>query len=1734
MRRLSVFLFPFTFFLALSLPLKAQVPDPTVATRAPIPGVGHNYIGIGSETVNPADGSFTFNLPLNPPPGRELSFPFGMRYGSYEQFSVGSNGVSPLASWWPVNVAPFQFYGWSYLLPSYSARVYTQASYPNPNNMSETIYCDGAQNYVFRIDGVQYLPDIQNIWPDPSSSPAPSCNQVTLASEFEGFSFSPSPASFTPTATQPSMVVVDQSGTTYTFPSYYLNYSGSSGLPESWGLLAQTITDKNGNQISYSGTQNYQFGSGAGGTQLPTPAGSYKDTLGRTAVSWSGLGSSSGDQVTLVGLAKNIVVNWSSSLNVSFPEKGYMASGTSTCSLGNTAAQQIQGVSEIALPNGQTYSFAYDPTYGTVNKITFPDGGYVRYVWGIFSSSGLAYIQWSPEAGDQQHCYLVYDTPVITDRYVSFTGGSESTEVLHQHFAYTPISWITNSSGVTYWNTKKTTVTTTDNVTGLVSVAVYNYMPEYAGYSGGVPSSGSPVETSILYQNSSGTTLKTVNKSWYDAFTQVGEQTILDNGQGMATLRCWDSAYHRVLNLYEYGFQAEGAKPADPSCAILPDGGTTLSGGLTTSAIGPLRRQTANVYHNFIGGSPSTHIIDEPNTVTVSDGSNNQLKLTTFAYDASSLQSSGAATGLVAAPGLRGNPTSVARWINTGGSATSTYTYYNTGQLYQATDACGNATCADMSSTTGVNHTTTYTYSDSYSSCSGSAPPSGQTNAYLTQVTYPNTTVAHVEDFCWNYSTGLLGSHTDQNNQTTSYLYVDPLNRLTEIENPPDPNNGNQRGTTTYAYNDSTPSPTYTTSVLMNTSNQYINTTTTMDGMGHVIETLRNGYPTSDPDCPSGDRVDTIYDGLGRVYTVSNPYCSTGDLTYGLTTYTYDALDRTCVVAPPTGTAQSSCPTGAVTGDIVTTYSGRATAVFDEGNGTQSVERISQVDGLGHLVSICEVSSATLTGQNATPAACNLDITPTPNLGFLTTYLYNALDDLTNVTQGTMAARTFSYDSLSRLLCASNPENSSAACPTTATSSHTAGTVGYSYDANSNLSTRTDARNIVTTYTYDSLNRNTQKSYSDGTPTATFLYDASSAQYGISISNPIGRLVQATATCAFTINEYDPVGRVSEQFQQIPTNCTDPYVYEFMPYTYDLMGNMTSSVNGEFITFTYAYNSVARLQSLTSSLSDQQQPPNLMTSAHYNALGEITSDTLGDGESESWIYNDKRGRLTSYTATLNSTTIYSLTIPTNGYAPNSDVLAANDSANGNWTYSYDPFNRLIGANETSPAQALSFTYDRFGNRWQQKPSGLSLSFTGNDPSSPKNNNRIDGYTYDAAGNLLSDGVNTYTYDAENRITTYSNTAGATASYVYDAFGQRVEKTSTSPNECDPSGGTVFYLHDLAGNTEVYTAAGVNQCTDDIFAGGRHLASYSGDTAFIHSDWLGTERARRFYYNQVTQNCTSNPFGDALACANAGSLIYPSPRHFTGKQHDIESSLDYFGARYYNSAEGRFTSADPKPGILKLLQNPQDLDLYSYVVNNPLSNIDPDGKDWKQAIADLFNGLHVSFSAGFGAAKEGKVLGSGAKASAQIKKTVDVNVQQGIKITTSVEAGVTGAVLGQEAGPQVSKPLSTTAMDSQGHVTTEAGGPTEASLAKLSTGTSSSTTGQESKLTIAGFEDNLVVPVETPIGVIPVPTPVTYGVSLAVDSDALFKAVVDLFLPAKQSQSSTQSTQQTQSNSGSSQ
>jgi len=155
---------------------------------------------------------------------------------------------------------------------------------------------------------------------------------------------------------------------------------------------------------------------------------------------------------------------------------------------------------------------------------------------------------------------------------------------------------------------------------------------------------------------------------------------------------------------------------------------------------------------------------------------------------------------------------------------------------------------------------------------------------------------------------------------------------------------------------------------------------------------------------------------------------------------------------------------------------------------------------------------------------------------------------------------------------------------------------------------------------------------------------------------------------------------------------------------------------------------------------------------------------------------------------------------------------------------------------------------------------------------------------------------------------------------------------------------VDFLYDLSGNviTEVSSTGSFDR--GEIYAGGHHLATYNlGTTFFNHSDWLGTERARTTPTGTLYETCASLPFGDSLGCSAADA----SPLHFTGKERDSESGLDNFTARYFGSSLGRFMSTDPVGGHL---DDPQTLNKYVYVRDNPLRFTDPTGLDLKEQCA----------------------------------------------------------------------------------------------------------------------------------------------------------------------------------------
>ncbi len=111
--------------------------------------------------------------------------------------------------------------------------------------------------------------------------------------------------------------------------------------------------------------------------------------------------------------------------------------------------------------------------------------------------------------------------------------------------------------------------------------------------------------------------------------------------------------------------------------------------------------------------------------------------------------------------------------------------------------------------------------------------------------------------------------------------------------------------------------------------------------------------------------------------------------------------------------------------------------------------------------------------------------------------------------------------------------------------------------------------------------------------------------------------------------------------------------------------------------------------------------------------------------------------------------------------------------------------------------------------------------------------------------------------------------------------------------------------------------------------------------YYHLDAVGNVRAVSDQAGQVVERHDYLPFGEELNPTGGNQ-----PKRFTGKERDAETGLDYFGARYYGSKIGRFTTTDPVYNWKENLVDPQRWNRYAYGRNNPFRFADPDGRDPK--------------------------------------------------------------------------------------------------------------------------------------------------------------------------------------------
>ena len=249
--------------------------------------------------------------------------------------------------------------------------------------------------------------------------------------------------------------------------------------------------------------------------------------------------------------------------------------------------------------------------------------------------------------------------------------------------------------------------------------------------------------------------------------------------------------------------------------------------------------------------------------------------------------------------------------------------------------------------------------------------------------------------------------------------------------------------------------------------------------------------------------------------------------------------------------------------------------------------------------------------------------------------------------------------------------------------------------------------------------------------------------------------------------------------------------------------------------------------------------------------------------------------------------------------------------------------RLQTVTAADSSWGIGWTFDAWGNRLTQTPSGLATSKVGSQTLG-YTNNRNTAFNYDNAGNQTSDASHNYTFNAVNQITQMD--AGG-AVYGYDGDGRRMKKTVGSE--------TTYYFYAMGVLVSEFTTQNT----------GATAAASTDRTRYQTSDRLGTAVLIMDAAGLVVENNRTMPYGEEWLPAVASA----NEQKFTSYQRDGESGLDYAVARFFASTTGTLRSPDKGPMIPRL---PATMNRYAYSLQDPINMTDPTGNVAQQVIRGL--------------------------------------------------------------------------------------------------------------------------------------------------------------------------------------
>jgi len=568
----------------------------------------------------------------------------------------------------------------------------------------------------------------------------------------------------------------------------------------------------------------------------------------------------------------------------------------------------------------------------------------------------------------------------------------------------------------------------------------------------------------------------------------------------------------------------------------------------------------------------------------------------------------------------------------------------------------------------------------------------------------------------------------------------------------------------------------------------------------------------------------------------------------------------------------------------------------------------------------------------------NLVFTVTDAASRTTRFDYHPSGALFRVKDGEGRNTLYGYDEYDRLNLITHA----------ATSQHPAKTESFLYDDNSNLERATNRDGVTIEYVYDALDRLRERTVDPGGAAVEVMYTYDAG----------GRLDTVDGPTIDFDFDYDALNQLTVEQVTSWTGYTGSVPFSIQTAR-DGAGNLTALTHPDGTAFKYVPDALDRLDAI-------QDPTGTTTfvSFAYDDLSLLTAQLFQSGAQTTAEYDDA-GRvdvIRHFDAAPAVLAVLDYTLDPTGAVTSIDD-DPDPGAGVGITYGYDTTKQLTSvvypAGHPFDAEDTTWLYDGAGNRTSEQIGSTPTVV----PYVPNDLNQYDAVdsvarTYDANGNLTSDGSFTYHWDAENQLTEVRDASDTTtiATYAYDPFGRRVQKTAGGAARFYVwSGDRLLEEHDESGALAARYTYGTG------FAPVQMRTYDPGESVYdVHTDHLDTPRRLTDASGAEQWSAEYAAFGEASV--DGASTVALNIR-FPGQYFDAETGLHYNRFRYYDPGTGRYISADPigqfgiqqllaalrSPGSTALSLN-STANLHTYGLNRPASMADPQGLGIRDFIA----------------------------------------------------------------------------------------------------------------------------------------------------------------------------------------